>query len=168
MKKIILVMSLLAMVPVILPAQPGVLAMENDQPGEATALKKSVPNPIARLKAEKNFLKSHKEAENIRWFDDADGFFVYYNRDGKRGRSFYNRNGKFLYDVISYPEQFLSYQLKELVKSVYYMDYRIMHVSEVHVSGRVTHLIQITDDKTWKRVKIHNGELQLVEDYSAK
>lgn len=170
MKKIMFILSMVTMLPAWLVAQPGVLSIDNDQPAKKVKVhfKKEVPHPVVKLKAEKSFLESHRNAENVRWYDDANGYFVYYDIDGKKGKSFYNRRGNQLYDVLSYPEKFLSGRLREMVKGAYYMDYRITHVAEIRASGNTVHLINITDGKTWKKLRIQDGELELVQDYSIK
>ncbi|HUM65311.1 MAG TPA: hypothetical protein PLV32_05675 [Chitinophagaceae bacterium] len=165
MKKIILVMSLVSMMQVFALAQPAALNTEPEQREVNIVENKPGANPVARLKAERNFLKQHKHADNIQWFDDNNGFFVYYKQNGRKGRSFYNGRGQLLYDVISYPGEFLSPQLKDMVKSVYYLDFRITHVSEIRTAGKLVHLIELTDDKSWKKLRVQDGVMELIKEY---
>ena len=159
-------MSLVALMQTLTLAQPAPLNPEAEQREVNTAVNKPGVNPVARLKAEKNFLKQHKHADNIQWFDDNNGFFVYYKQDGRKGRSFYNGRGQFLYDVISYPGKLISPQLKDLVKSVYYLDFRITHVSEIRTAGKLVHLIELTDDKCWKKLRVQDGVMELIKEFT--
>ncbi len=159
-------MSLVVMMQALALAQPAAFTTGPEQPKVSTLVDKPGSNPVARLKAEKNFLRHHKHVDNIQWFDERNGFFVYYNQDGKKGRSFYNGRGRFLYDVISYSGKFLSPQLKDLVKSVYYLDFRITHVSEVRTAGKLVHLIELTDDKCWKKLRVQDGIMELIKEYT--
>lgn len=159
-------MSLVALMQTLALAQPAPLNPEAEQHEVNTAVNKPGVNPVARLKAEKNFLKQHKHADNIQWFDDNNGFFVYYKQDCRKGRSFYNGRGQFLYDVISYPGKLISPQLKDLVKSVYYLDFRITHVSEIRTAGKLVHLIELTDDKCWKKLRVQDGVMELIKEFT--
>ena len=165
MKKIIIVSCLFAIVPLLATAQPSIASLPTEQtevPVTATR------NLYAQLKAEKDFKKSHAGAENVRWYDDPNGYFIYYTNDGKRGRSFYSKKGRFVYDALSYPEKYLAPHLKDWVKSVYYNDYRITNVNEIHTLGQVVYFVQLTDGKTWEKIKIHNDEMMIVHSFKAK
>ncbi len=159
-------MSLVAMMQISVLAQPAAINTEPEKREVSTVVNKPGSNPVARLKAEKNFLKQHKHADSIQWFDDNNGFFVYYKQDGRKGRSFYNGRGQFLYDVISYPGKLISPQLKDLVKSVYYLDFRITHVSEIRTAGKLVHLIELTDDKCWKKLRVQDGVMELIKEFT--
>ena len=141
----------------------------SDEETLASAVQKNISTGVlAQLKAEEDFLRSNKKAENVRWYDDEKGFFVYYTKDGNRGRSFYNKKGNFVYNVLSYREQFLPFKIKKWVKSVYYMDYRITHANEIRQDGKTVFLVQITDDKVWKKLRIEDDDMEVIEEYEVK
>ena len=75
-----------------------------------------------------------------------------------------------MYNLISYPEQFLPVKIKKLIKSVYYMDYRITHVNEILQDNKTVFLVMITDDKVWKKLRIMDEieEIEEIKAYEAK
>ena len=168
MKKIIFVLVLMTMAASVTMAQGSNLSL-NDDETPAPGLQKNPPvGVLAQLKAEKDFLRSNKRAENVRWYDGVKGFFVYYTKDGNKGRSFYNKKGNFIYNVLSYQEQFLPFKIKKWIKSVYYMDYKITHVNEIRQDGKTIFLVQITDDKIWKKLRIIDEEMEVIKEYEVR
>jgi hypothetical protein len=140
-----------------------------DEEGIVPALKKNTPkHGLAQLKAELDFSKWNKNVENIHWYNDPKGFFVYYTKDGKKGRSFYNKKGNFVYNLAAYSEQFLPFKIRDLVKSVYYMDYKITHVNEIWQDHTTTYLVTVTDDKVWKKIRITEEGMEEIGEYGAK
>ena len=128
-------------------------------------------NAPARVRAERDFLKSNTQATNIQWYEVPRGFLAYYKIQGNKGRSFYDRKGRFVYNIISYNEQFLPREVRIQVKSVYYLDYKITHVNEINHNsepGKPIYLIQITNNKLWKKLKIADGEMELLEEFAAQ
>lgn len=165
MKKIIFTIILAIIVNVITIAQGS--ASINDK--KTPAFKKSIPgNGLARVKASEDFLRSNRQAENVRWYDVPNGFFVYYTKDEKKGKSFYNKKGKFVYNSLSYQEQLLPVEIKNRVKSVYYMDYKITHVNEILEEGKTIFIVQLTDNKTWKNILIRDDEMDVIKEYREK
>jgi len=125
---------------------------------------------VGQLKAEKNFLKLNNRAENIRWFENPSGFQVHYLLGEKTGRSYFDNKGRFQYSILTYSEKDLPLEVKKQVKSVYYLDYTITNVTEIshfHEPGKTSYLIQITNGKVWKKVRVADGELELVEEFKA-
>lgn len=162
MKKIIFILILMAIITSVTMAQGSNSSLSNE---ETPASQKNLSTGVlAQLKAEKDFLRSNKEAENVRWYHDVKGFFVYYTKEGNKGRSFYNQKGNFIYNVLSYPEQSLPFKIKSWVKMVYYMDYKITHVNEIRQDGKTIFLVQITDDKTWKKLRIIDDDMEVIKE----
>lgn len=168
MKKIIFILLLLTTAVSVTIAQSSKLSLD-DEETPASVLKKNISTGVlAQLKAEKDFLRSNKQAENVRWYEGAKGFLAYYTKDGNKGRSFYNKKGNFVYNVLSYSEQFLPAKIRKLVKSVYYMDYKITHVNEIHQDGKTIFLVQVSDATTWKKLRIADDEMEVINEYVVK
>ena len=168
MKKIIFILMLTIITASVTMAQSSHLSISDEETPVAAAPKNISTGMLAQLKAEKDFLRSNKQAENVRWYNGEKGFFAYYTKDGNKGKSFYNKKGNFIYNVLSYPEQFVPFKIKEWVKSVYYMDYRITHANEIRQDGKTVFLVQITDDKLWKKLRIQDDEMEVIKEYEVK
>jgi hypothetical protein len=167
MKKII---SLLVFVvtTVTIGAQGSNLSVSDEEAIVPELTKNNRKQGLAQLKAEEDFAKWNKNAENIRWYNDANGFFVYYSINGNKARSFYNKRGNFVYNSIAYTEQFLPLKIRELVKSVYYMDYKITHVNEIRQDDQTTFLVTVTDDKVWKKLRITDEDMEVISEFGIK
>ncbi len=167
MKKLILITILAIIAGTVTIAQGN--ALITDENNSVTNSKKSIRgNGLARVKASEDFLRSNRQAEHVRWYDVSNGFFVYYTKDEKKGKSFYNSKGKFVYNSLSYQERSLPVEIRNRVKSVFYMDYKITHVNEILEEGKTIFIVQVTDNKTWKNILIRDDEMEVIKEYREK
>jgi hypothetical protein len=83
------------------------------------------------VKAARDFLTNCKKAENPHWYIDTKGTCVYYFVNGNKARRFYDNKGDFIYEILSYPEEYLPYHVRDLIKTVYYFDYKIIVAKEI-------------------------------------
>ena len=158
-----MVLGLFATVPFILAAQRSIASVSTEATG--TGFTKFRNEPVL-LKLEKDFWKTHEDVDNIDRYEDKNGYFIYYTKNGNRGKSFYNKKGRFVYDVITYPGKQLSPRVADWVKSFYYHDYDIINVKEIRTGGEVYMFVQISDGKNWNNLRIHDGEMELVQHFT--
>ena len=59
----------------------------------------------------------------------------------------------------------LPHAVKAAVKSVYY-DYRIVDAQELGLKNTVVYLVKITDSNTWKTIRVSDGDVEEIENYS--
>lgn len=119
----------------------------------------------ANTKAVKEFSKSHPQAENVQWYVETNGSFVYYSLNEKKGRRFYNGKGMFVYDILTYSEKDLPLDIRAMVKQTYYLDYDITLVKEIHTAGKTIYIIDIQSKSTLKTLRICNDEMEVLEEY---
>jgi hypothetical protein len=167
MKKLILIIILGIIAHTATIAQ-GTASIDDENTSETGFKENTHENGLARLKASEDFLKSNKRVENVRWYDVPNGFFAYYTKDEKKGRSFYNSKGNFVYNSLSYQERSLPLEIRDRVKSVYYMDYKITHVNEILQDGKTIFIVQLTDNKSWKNILIHDDEMEVIKEFCEK
>ena len=117
------------------------------------------------IKAVRDFVKSYINAENIHWYIDTSGYFAYYTMGGCTGRTVYNKNGDWVFTLYSYPEEKLSAYMRELVKSVYCADYKIIWVNEVHNIKKIFYIVHLEDKKAFTNLQICNGEMEVVQQF---
>lgn len=168
MKKIVIAIGILAALPLAGLAQSGVLSKALEEEPGVVAVKENSRNPLLRIRAEKVFNDLHCDVEHVKWYEDKDGYFAYYTREGNRGHTFFNKKGRLVYDAISYSEKFLAPNLRDWVKSTFYNDYKITNVLEVRGLGQKVHFIQITDGRSWKNLKLQDGEMEIVREFLAR
>ena len=117
------------------------------------------------VKAVKDFSKSCKEAEDIHWYIQTNGTFVHYLMNGNKGRRCYDKKGNFVYNILSYPEEFLPYAVRDQVKRTYYFDYNIILADEIQTEGKTIYIVHIKNKTTWKNIRVCNGEMDVLEEF---
>ncbi|MEO5590966.1 MAG: hypothetical protein ABIR15_07040 [Chitinophagaceae bacterium] len=108
-------------------------------------------------KAVKNFTKSFKLAENVKWFKIIGGTVAYFTEHGIKNRAGYDNKGNWLYNIRSYPEADLPKDIRARVKSVYY-DYAITYVQEITKDQQLIYLVHIKYNKSWKTIRVCEEE----------
>ena len=120
---------------------------------------------LPESKAVKNFKRSHPEVSNESWRTENDHFFVTYTTGDIKNKIAYTQRGRIDYALKMYTEKNLPSGLRSIVKSTYY-DYKITGEQELNLGNKIIYLIKITDSKTWKTIRVSNGELEEIENYS--
>jgi hypothetical protein len=151
-------------------AQTGSERFSTGKSTDASNEKSSVMKSNSQVKAEMNFMRMNTDARNIEWFDIPGGFQVHYTMEGKNGRSFFDNKGRFQRSIVTYGEKYLPQEVRMQIKSTYYLDYKITNVTEIiHFleAGKPIYLIQLTNGKVWKKVRVVDGDLELIEEFKA-
>jgi hypothetical protein len=127
----------------------------------------SAETPIDReSKALKNFKRSHPDAIDESWSTDNGYYFVKFKDGGIKNKIAYTPDGNVDYALKLYnDEKNLPRAVTAAVKSTYY-DYRILNAQELQVKHNTIYLVKITDANSWKTIRVSNGELEEIENYS--
>ena len=64
-----------------------------------------------------------------------------------------------------YQEEKLPHEIRGLVKSTYY-DYDIYLITEVNRNEKIAYVVKMEDKTSWKTVKVVDGEMEVLEDYT--
>jgi hypothetical protein len=118
-------------------------------------------------KALKNFGHAFKGVTNVSWAKISDGFSAYFIQNGNVNRSYFDKKGNLMYTVVTYDGSKLPRDVRAIVKSKYY-DCEIPLVEEIHTIDQVVYLVHLKDDSSWKKVKVCDGDMQLLEDFEKK
>ncbi len=114
-------------------------------------------------KAVRDFTKSFKLAEDVRWYKVTDGTMVYFTDAGIKNRTGYDNNGKRLYNMRSYTEPRLNDDIRERVKTLYY-DFAITSVTEITMGEQVIYLVHIAGKKSSITLRVCEGEdIEVIE-----
>ena len=117
-------------------------------------------------KAVKNFKRSHPDVTNELWSIDNGYYFVKFKKGDVKNKIVYTPNGKLDYSLKMYDsENNLPRSVRTAVKSTYY-DYRILDAQELEVKNNIVYLVKITDSNTWKTIRVSNGDVEEIENYS--
>ena len=170
MKKSIFLLTVVSLLAIASLAQTNKLSYSAGTTTDPSVEKSPPVKSIAQSKVEMNFLRLHKQTESMECFEIPGGFQLHYREKGKNGRSYFDRKGRFQYRILTYGEADLPLRVRSQVKCVFFLDYRITNVTEinyVHKPGQPIYLINITNDKVWKKVRVADDELEVVEEFKA-
>ena len=118
-------------------------------------------------KAFKNFKKSYPDVTNESWSTDKGYYFVKFKDGDVKNKIVYTRNGKIDYALKLYSnESFLPRSIISAVKGTYY-DYKILDAQELILKHRTVYLVKITDSNSWKTIRVSDGNLEEIENYSS-
>jgi len=166
-------------------AQNSIAAMKLNQPSSTqnlispSAKPNSEKKPFSdrlnerNIKAIRNFIKSYKDAANVKWLKTVEGSdVVYFSIGDVKNWVFYTRKGIYEGMMRRYNENNLPPDVRHLVKSTYY-DFNITHVAEVSSENNIVYIISLSDNRLadkifYKEIKLANGEMEVMNEYSKK
>ncbi|HRI21347.1 MAG TPA: hypothetical protein PLA68_10335 [Panacibacter sp.] len=116
-------------------------------------------------KALKDFSKSFKNVVNPSWYKDVRGNYIANFLEGSIDtKAVYDSKGRWLYNLLTYAEDKLPFEIRDLVKRTYY-DFDILVCHEYTIEGGPVYIIKMQDEKNLRTVKIVAGEMIVTEDY---
>jgi hypothetical protein len=136
-------------------------------PGENLDLSRVVEVKLGDVaaKAQKDFAKSFKQAEQIKWYKLDDGFIASFNQHGTAKRSNYDQKGNWRYSMATYTEEKLPLEVRSQVKTTYY-DFAITLVNEIKTREKIIYIVHMTDKTSWINLRVCEGEMEVIERYS--
>lgn len=111
------------------------------------------------------FTKDFRSASNITIYADKN-VQIYSMIDGIKNRTLYTRKGKFLHNVRQYEANMLPEEVTNAVNDAYPRFDIFGGVVEVRVADIVAYFVLIENKKSWKRVKVINGEVDVYEEFN--
>ncbi|HKZ65937.1 MAG TPA: hypothetical protein VJ111_06270 [Chitinophagaceae bacterium] len=116
------------------------------------------------IKAVRNFTKEYKNVSNVKWFQSAGGFVVYFNMDGIKTKVYYNNKGNYECEVRNYYEDRLPVEVRHLVRSNYY-DFSIHSVTEISAKNKIAYVVKLESKTAWKAIKVVDNEIEVTQEY---
>jgi hypothetical protein len=118
------------------------------------------------LKAEKKFTKAYPDATMAEWTTLGDKskmcrFFV----NNTPHRAFYQQSGQWISTVSSYDGSKLDKGIRDKIKSAFY-NYNIVYADQIDLTGnRTVYVVEIQDEKSIKKVRVDNDEMDIIQDF---
>jgi hypothetical protein len=131
-----------------------------DSSSSSATLKPEYINNI-NVSAVRDFVTRFNDPANARWFKLQDAtYMAKFEVPDISYRVAYSNRGDWLYTIQTYYEKKLPRDVRGIVKSKYY-DYSITQVEQVeHPEAIATvYIVHLKDDKSWKMVRVCNGEM---------
>lgn len=113
----------------------------------------------------KSFDKNFKDAMDPRWFRMNKNFLVSFITGDMKNNALFKENGKLIYHIRFGTENNLPEEIKKQVQEVY-SDYNITRAVNVKVNNRDIWVVNLEGLKKLLIVRIEDGELQEVENYT--
>lgn len=120
-----------------------------------------IPSP----KVIANFKRSYPVIDNEKWSTENGYFFASFKTGDIKNQVVYTQTGQLDYSMKTYGEHLLPSTVRSAIKSIYY-DYDITNAKELDVNNKRIYVVSINDLKTFKTVRVHNGELEEIKSYS--
>lgn len=118
-------------------------------------------------KALKSFAKSYKNVTGENWAKIRNGYCASFTSDSKKNVVFYDTKGRWFGSVVSYAENKMPFEVRDLVKSKYY-DYSIYFVEEVETvdsNGMPTYVVHLEDKNNIKLIRVNDGQMEAWKEY---
>jgi hypothetical protein len=119
-------------------------------------------------KAVKDFNKSYKMANDVKWYKVQGGFRVGFTSNGINNQVFYTKKGQWSASLKGYNEDKLSRDIRNIVKHEYY-DYKINYIQEIETTeseGSPTYIVHLENDNTIKLVRVKDGEMDVYQEFT--
>jgi hypothetical protein len=100
-----------------------------------------------------SFNKSFPAAQNAKWSEDANGYFVSFTQYGILSKVAYNIDGDFLYALRYYSEENLPGSILTRVKEKF-PNKKIFSVTEVSTADDINYHIKLEDAKKWYGIMV--------------
>lgn len=116
-------------------------------------------------RALKEFNRDFKTESRVFWNSDGRYITAKFSEGVVQTKVMYNSRGHWLGTVKTYYEAQLPREVRSQVKREYF-DYSIFGVIEVSTPEGKAYLVRIEDAKTWKTIRLRDGEMDVYESYT--
>ncbi len=123
---------------------------------------------VENAKAKKNFSRTYKGVAGETWLTTKQGVQARFSVDGVTTFVYYGKNGQWLANLKGYGEDKLPFEVRDMVKRVYY-DFNIIHVKEIETmsnKGIPTYIVYLEDDTHYKLIRVGNGEMDVWKEFT--
>lgn len=115
----------------------------------------------------KSFAKTYKNAKNVTWSKNKDGFYATFTSDNARCRVIYTPSGKWSSSIKGYSEEKLPRELGDIVKNAYH-GYTIFYVEELEAifSNQLpTYIIHIESQNDIKLIRLYDRDMDVWKEF---
>jgi len=124
-----------------------------------------VPSTTVNMKAVKHFTKQFGANNEAKWYQTSEAFVAQFISKGTETKVMYDLKGNWHSTLRTYNEDKMPFDVRDLVKSTYY-DFNIMVVYEITHTDNVTYILKIQDSKTIKTLRVRDGNMEVIGDYT--
>ena len=114
-----------------------------------------------------SFNKAFPLAENVKWSDDAKGYFVSFTQFGISSKVVYDPQGDFVYALRYYKEENLPVSTLLAVRERF-PGKKISGVTEESTQDNITYHVRLEDTKSWYGIAVTPSGSVTVEEHFKK
>ncbi|WP_207511413.1 hypothetical protein [Longitalea luteola] len=141
------------------------LVAANVTPAKSSTKPKSEYLNDINVNAMRDFVNRFGDVPDVVWHKNKDTRVAVFTRDSVQHRIVYNNRGDLSFIMKYYEENRMPRTVRAQVKSVYY-DYKIFVIQEILVEDKpALYIVNLQDDKKWMKVKLFQGEMEVVEEF---
>jgi len=118
----------------------------------------------AAVRASRDFLQRAGEQKEEQWYKAPVGYLAEYTEGAEKAMYCYDRNGRWVYTILTYGEEKLPADVRALVRSTWY-DFSISWIKEVHQAQDVVYVVHIDGKTSWKEVAVQEGETRVLKEF---
>ncbi|HZK63072.1 MAG TPA: hypothetical protein VFC34_02945 [Puia sp.] len=113
----------------------------------------------------RNFNRAYKNTNGVEWMVLKDKSLVCrFYMNNILYRAFYSRNGSWLQTASGYEADKLDRTVKEMVRSSY-QNYAISYINQIDLpANRIIYLVEVQDNKSIKKIRVADDEMDVVQD----
>jgi hypothetical protein len=143
-------------------AQHGVQAQVSDHASVMNVHALGVESAVA--KASRDFWQRVGDQKDEHWYKAPSGYEAEYADGPVKALYRYDKKGHWVYSILTYGEDRLPADVRELVRSNYY-DFAIGWVKEVSEAQNLVYVVHIENNKAWKDVAVQDGEMRVLNEF---
>lgn len=113
------------------------------------------------------FSKTFPLAENVKWSEDEQGYFVNFTQVGILSRISYDREGNFVSGLRYYHEENLPPSILYVIRKKF-GNKQVFSITELSTQERLVYYLKLEDEKSWYDVKVTTSGDINVEDHFLK
>lgn len=120
----------------------------------------------AGYKAVKGFTNRHKDGDDVKWVAETEVISASFNRDDARTVVVFDKRGNWMRDMKTYSEDKMPKDIRRLIKTGEYYDYKINLVQEIKEGELLFYVVHLEDATTIKQVIVCDGEARLYSGFT--
>jgi hypothetical protein len=113
----------------------------------------------------RDFLKRFNEVDDEHWTKITKGYVVFFMKDHMKLRADYDNTGTWLSTSKYLNESQIPSEIRDVVRSTY-NDYSINAIVELQNRNSKAYFFHLEGKTKWKKIKVTEDEVQILENYS--
>ena len=136
-------------------------------PGSSTFNKGEAPirHYAVNMNSIRDFIKRYTDKKGEEWHQVNNGLIANFVENGIETKVVYDKKGAWSCTMRTLDETQLPFDVRDIAKSKYY-DFNIVIAFEIEHESGVTYILKMLSKTRMKVLRINNGEMEVIEDYT--